>query len=38
MTAIYVFADASAASEVDQVEKLIDVCSRVNSNGRPTED
>ena len=39
MTRAYVFADASAASEVDQVEKLIDsMFARAMSDGEPTED
>lgn len=39
MTRAYVFADASAASEVDQVEKLIDsMFARAMANGEPTED
>lgn len=39
MTRAYVFADASAASEVDQVEKQIDAMfARAMSDGEPTED
>src|ERR1700756_840927 len=39
MTRAYVFADASAASEVDQVEKLIDsMFARAMADGEPTED
>ena len=39
MTRAYVFADASAASEVDTVEKLIDsMFARAMSDGEPTED
>jgi AcrR family transcriptional regulator len=38
MTRAYVFADASAASEVDQVEKLIDgMFARAMADGEPTE-
>jgi hypothetical protein len=39
MTRAYVFADASAAGEVDQVEKLIDsMFARAMSDGEPTEE
>jgi AcrR family transcriptional regulator len=39
MTRAYVFADASAASEVDHVEKLIDsMFARAMSDGEPSED
>jgi TetR/AcrR family transcriptional regulator, cholesterol catabolism regulator len=39
MTRAYVFADASAAGEVDYVEKLIDsMFARAMSDGEPTED
>src|SRR6201997_1342250 len=39
MTRAYVFADASAASEVDHVEKLIDsMFARAMADGEPTED
>ena len=39
MTRAYVFADASAAGEVDQVEKIIDsMFARAMSDGEPTED
>jgi AcrR family transcriptional regulator len=39
MTRAYVFADASAAGEVDHVEKLIDsMFARAMSDGEPTED
>lgn len=39
MTRAYVFADASAASEVDHVEKIIDAMfARAMSDGVPTED
>jgi TetR/AcrR family transcriptional regulator, cholesterol catabolism regulator len=38
MTRAYVFADASAASEVDHVEKLIDsMFARAMADGEPTE-
>lgn len=39
MTRAYVFADASAAGEVDHVEKIIDsMFARAMSDGEPTED
>ena len=39
MTRAYVFADASASSEVDHVEKLIDsMFARAMADGEPTED
>ena len=39
MTRAYVFADASAAGEVDHVEKIIDAMfARAMSDGEPTED
>lgn len=39
MTRAYVFADASAAGEVDQVEKIIDsMFARAMSDGEPSED
>ncbi|OBJ70755.1 transcriptional regulator [Mycobacterium sp. 1274756.6] len=39
MTRAYVFADASAATEVDHVEKIIDsMFARAMSTGEPTED
>ena len=39
MTRAYVFADASAAGEVDHVEKLIDsMFARAMSDGEPSED
>jgi AcrR family transcriptional regulator len=39
MTRAYVFADASAAGEVDHVEKIIDnMFARAMSEGEPTED
>ena len=39
MTRAYVFADASAAGEVDHVEKIVDgMSARAMSDGEPTED